>query len=62
MAVNSRAQKHLEALCSKYSAAVVEEVFETAIENSESLMREEIARIPDGVYAFEDFLDDDGPR
>jgi len=31
-----------------------------AMDHSEHLMRAEIAKIPDGVYTFEDFLDNDG--
>jgi len=60
MAVNNRGAQRVQALCAKYGADVVEASFDTAIAGSERLIREEIARIPDGVYTFEDFLDDDG--
>lgn len=60
MAVNRRGAARIRSLCAKYGADIVEESFETAILGSERLMRQEIARIPDGVYSFEDFLDDDG--
>ena len=60
MAVNSRAERALLDLCRKYGVEVLEQSFDTAITNSEALMREEIAAIPDGSYSFEDFLDDDG--
>ncbi len=60
MAVNNRGAHRVRVLCAKYGIAVVEASFDTAIAGSERLMREEIARIPDGVYKFRDFLDDDG--
>jgi N-methylhydantoinase B len=60
MAVNARAERALLQLCEKYGVEVLEQSFDTSISNSEALMREEIAAIPDGSYQFEDFLDDDG--
>ena len=60
MAVNARAERALLQLCEKYGVEVLEQSFDTSIANSETLMREEIAAIPDGSYQFEDFLDDDG--
>lgn len=60
MAVNARADRALLELCHKYGPDVLEKSFDTAIAGSERLMREEIARIPDGAYRYEDFLDDDG--
>ena len=60
MAVNARASKALLDLCRKYGSDAVEASFERAIASSERLMRAEIERIPDGVYRYEDFLDDDG--
>ena len=60
MAVNNRGAQRVRALCAKYGIDVIEASFETAIAGSERLIREEIARIPDGVYQFKDFLDDDG--
>ncbi len=59
-AVNAKAAQSILALCRKYGADVLEASFDTAIANSEALMREEIAKIPNGTYSFEDFLDDDG--
>ena len=60
MAVNAIADKRLSALCERYGQDTLEESFRLAIAGSEKLMREEIAKIPDGTYAFEDHLDDDG--
>ena len=59
-AVNSRAAARVEALCAKYGVATFSASLDDAIARSEKLMREEISRIPDGVYSFEDFMDDDG--
>jgi N-methylhydantoinase B len=61
MAVNNRGKERLiKDLCEKYSGNIILECFETAITKSEKMMREEIARIPDGTYTFEDFIEDDG--
>ena len=60
MAVNQRGAQRINALCAKYGAATVDASFDTAIAGSERLMRQEIEQVPDGVYSFEDFLDDDG--
>lgn len=60
IAVNARAERALLELCRKYGPDVLETSFDTAIAGSERLVREEIARIPDGTYRYEDFLDDDG--
>ncbi len=38
----------------------LEQIFAEVLERSETRMRAAIAAFPDGVYAFEDFLDDDG--
>lgn len=59
-AVNAKAAERVATLCRKYGVAILRAAFDDAIARSEKLMREEIARIPDGVYAFEDFMDDDG--
>lgn len=60
MAVNLKADQRLRALGEKYGAEALEAAFDAAIAGSEAMMREEIAKIPDGRYSFEDFLDDDG--
>ena len=60
MAVNGLAARRLQELAERFGVATLEETFATAIRKSEAMMREEIERIPDGTYAFEDFLDDDG--
>lgn len=60
MSVNARAADRVVALCEKYGANVLEQVFADAIARSERLMREEIVKIPDGVYRYTDYMDDDG--
>ncbi len=47
-------------LFAKYGAVEMTGAMEWAMDYSERLMRAEIDRLPDGVYAFEDFLDNDG--
>ena len=51
----------LEDLARRYGAAVLEAAMGEILARSEAAMRAAIRRIPDGVYAFEDFLDDYGP-
>ena len=60
MAVNGIGSERVLALADKYGVDVLAESFDTAIAKSEALMREEIEKIPNGVYRFQDFLDDDG--
>ena len=53
-------QRRLEALLDEYGAATVEAAWGALLDRAEAMMRAEIARLPDGTYAFEDFLDNDG--
>ena len=48
-------------LCARYGRATVFEAMNEIIARSEASMRAAIVGVPDGVYAFEDFLDDWGP-
>lgn len=52
--------KRLEELLKKYSPEVLEAYSEALLDYSERMMRKVISEIPDGVYPFGDFLDDDG--
>ncbi len=47
-------------LAVKYGPAVLLSACRRLLDNSEAAMRDVIARMPDGTYAFEDHLDDDG--
>jgi N-methylhydantoinase B len=47
-------------LFARYGADDMSAAMDWAMDHSERLMRAEIARIPDGTYVFEDFLDNDG--
>lgn len=47
-------------LAAKYGAEVLTSACQQLLDSSEANMREVILRMPDGVYEFEDFLDDDG--
>lgn len=47
-------------LVDKYGAATIAGAVEDLIDYSEARMRARIAEVPDGTYAFEDVLDDDG--
>jgi len=53
-------EKRFQALLDEYGDAVVSAALDQASARAEALMRENIARLPDGTYAFEDFLDNDG--
>ncbi len=47
-------------LALKYGSEVLQSACRQLLDSSEASMREVIARMPDGMYEFEDFLDDDG--
>jgi N-methylhydantoinase B len=51
----------LEDLARRYGADVLDAAMGEILTRSEAAMRAAIRGIPDGVYAFEDFLDDCGP-
>ena len=53
-------QRRLDALLDEYGAATLEGAWSALLDRAEALMRAEIAALPDGTYAFEDFLDNDG--
>lgn len=53
-------QRRLDALLDEYGAARLEGAWSALLDRAEALMRAEIAALPDGTYAFEDFLDNDG--
>lgn len=53
-------EKRIVEIFDKYGASTMADAMEWAISSSEQLMRGAIERIPDGTYAFEDFLDNDG--
>lgn len=52
----------LDGLLDEYGDATVLESLGTLRERARRLMRDHIARLPDGDYAFEDMLDNDGVR
>lgn len=47
-------------LCAAHGLAKVEKLADAMLDHSERLARAEIAKLPDGEFVFEDFLDDDG--
>ncbi len=53
-------ERRFHALIDEYGDETVLAALEAASERAEALMREEISRLPDGLYRFEDFLDNDG--
>ncbi len=53
-------EKRLAALLDKYGIGTVREVLRELNVRSEQMMRSHITAIPDGTYAFEDALDNDG--
>lgn len=52
----------LDGLLNEYGDATVLESLDTLRQRARRLMRDHIARLPDGDYAFEDMLDNDGVR
>ncbi|MBV9560994.1 MAG: hydantoinase B/oxoprolinase family protein [Bradyrhizobium sp.] len=53
-------ERRLRALLDEYGDATVADAFEAYSDRAEALMRVAIASLPDGVYSFEDVLDNDG--
>ena len=53
-------KKRLLELLDKYSLEKIKNASADLLEYSEKLMRNTIADIPDGIYGFTDYLDDDG--
>ncbi len=54
------AERGLAALAARYGIAELERAFDELLDYSERGARRTIAAIPDGVYRFTDYLDDDG--
>ena len=48
-------------LAERYGVATLAAAMDAIVERTEANMRAAIGQVPDGVYAFEDFLDDCGP-
>ncbi len=53
-------ERRFHALIDEYGDAVVLAALDAASDRADQLMRAEIARLPDGTYSFEDYLDNDG--
>ncbi|WP_317154811.1 hydantoinase B/oxoprolinase family protein [[Mycobacterium] appelbergii] len=47
-------------LCEELGSDLVAEILESLLAQSDTLTRERIAAMPDGVYEFTDYMDDDG--
>jgi N-methylhydantoinase B len=62
MAANRLGVQRFQALCAKYGTPTMLASCAGLLDYSERRMRAGIARIPDGVYRFEDRLDTDGVR
>lgn len=54
------AENRLHALYARYGPKFVRTATDRLIDYSERLMKEELRRIPDGEYAFEEVMEDDG--
>ena len=55
-------EQRLQQLAERYGRETVFAAMEAILDRTEAHMRAAIARIPDGAYGFEDFLDDCGPN
>lgn len=53
-------EKRFHALLDEYGDATVNTAFGAFTKRAEKLMRDNIAALPDGVYSYDDFLDNDG--
>lgn len=54
------ADRRFHDLCDKYGVETVMAGIETLMDHSEQMTRQELAKIPPGVYYAEDYIDDDG--
>lgn len=54
------AASRIEKIFEKYGKDTIFDCFESLIQYSDSQMRKEIQKIPDGVYEFTDYMDNDG--
>ncbi len=59
-AANGIGVRRVQELCARYGADTVTRAMAELLDYSERRMRAAIAQVPDGVYAGEDVLDDDG--
>ena len=53
-------ERRLNALLDEHGEATIDAAFDAFSARAEALMREAVAALPDGTYAFEDWLDNDG--
>jgi N-methylhydantoinase B len=53
-------EKGLQQLAERYGAETLEACFSELLDYTERVVRAEIAKWPDGVYSFTDYLDEDG--
>jgi len=54
------AERRFQEMCDKYEADLVLRGIDALLDYSEALTRQELSKLPDGVYEAEDFIDDDG--
>ncbi len=52
--------RRLQALSGRYGAENLTSIFDNLLDRSETMTREALLSIPDGVYEYEDWLDNDG--
>ena len=60
IAATDLGERRMGQLVPKYGVSIFREIVTAFMEYSERRMRAEIERIPDGRYAFEDYMEDDG--
>jgi N-methylhydantoinase B len=60
IAANNLGSRRIAELCARHGLDVVRSFADELLAYTERRTREELRRIPDGVYEAEDFLDDDG--
>jgi len=53
-------EREVRDVCEEWGIDVVRSFFSEVLEYSERLSRQEIERLPDGEYSFDDWIDDDG--
>jgi N-methylhydantoinase B len=60
LAANKKGVERVTALASRYGEAELQWIMRALLDYAESMTRRLIAALPEGVYRFHDFMDDDG--
>ncbi len=60
LAAGHVAKTRVAAVCDEYGRETVIEAMNALLDHAEAVTRKELERVPDGIYAFADYIDNDG--